>query len=43
MKKLRKLFRHFGEADKNIWALSIHSPFLREKVVFSFQDVSLVF
>jgi len=19
MKKLRKLFRHFGEADKNIW------------------------
>ena len=37
MKKLRKLFRHFGNA------LSIHSPFLREKVVFSFQDVSLVF
>ena len=46
MKKLRKLFRHFGEADKNIWGyvmLLAFIPLLREKVVFSFQDVSLVF
>ena len=28
MKKLRKLFRHFGEADKNIWGYVMLEAFI---------------